>query len=364
MLDWIPLDLYTPFYFGVLVLLVLLVFLQTHAYEISNKANLSFMNNIGWVILLFVIIFIGFRQYSGAYFGDTSTYKKHFLHYQNGGAIFSTKDIFFHVFTKLCAQLVSLRVYFVLCAILYVFPLYLVCKKWFKAYWFYGLLFLIVAFSFWPYGTNGIRNGISTSLFLLGISRERKTWQIVWILLAIGFHKSIMLPTAAFVLANFYNQPKKLIYLWLLCIPLSLVGGGFFESFFASLGFDDDRISYLTDGNVNNDEFSSTGFRWDFLVYSGVAVFFGWYYIFKKDFKDKIYFWLFNTYVLSNAFWILVIRANFSNRFAYLSWFMMSLVIIYPLLKKYIISKQHKKIGLILLGYSSFTFIMNLLELL
>jgi hypothetical protein len=221
-------------------------------------------------------------------------------------------------------------------------------------------MFLITAFSFWAYGTNGIRNGIAGSFFLLGISREKRLWQLVWIILAIGFHKSLILPVGAFVLANFYNNPKKLIYLWLGCIPLSLVAGGFFETFFATLGFEDDRVSYLTEV-ADASQFENTGFRWDFLVYSATAVFAGWFYIFKRNYKDKVYFWLYNTYILTNAFWILVIRANYSNRFAYLSWFMISLVIVYPLLKQYIVSKQYKKIGIILFGYFSFTFIMNLL---
>jgi hypothetical protein len=40
---------------------------------------------------------------------------------------------------------------------------------------------------------------------------------------------------------------------------------------------------------------------------------------------------------------------------------MIGLVIIYPLLKQKIISSQHKKIGLILLAYFAFTFLMNVI---
>lgn len=47
------------------------------------------------------------------------------------------------------------------------------------------------------------------------------------------------------------------------------------------------------------------------------------------------------------------------NRFAYLSWFMLGLIIVYPLLRRKIIVNQHKKIGLILLIYFGFTFLMN-----
>ncbi len=129
--------------------------------------------------------------------------------------------------------------------------------------------------------------------------------------------------------------------------------------FFASLGFEDERVLYLTHGNIIDDDFSSTGFRWDFLIYSATAVFAGWYFIVKKGFNDKVYVTLFTTYVFANAFWILVIRANFSNRFAYLSWFMMALVIIYPFLKQELIPRQHKVLAKVMLVYVAFTFVMN-----
>src|SRR5690554_1589566 len=165
----------------------------------------------------------------------------------------------------------------------------------------YSFLFLVTAFSFWTYGTNGIRNGIAGSIFLWGMSREKKIWQVIIILIAINIHKSMALPAAAFLLANFYNNPKVLMYFWAFCIPLSLIAGGAFIDLFASIGFDD-RTSYLTQENIYNVEFASTGFRWDFLLYSATAVFAGWFYIFKRKYKDKIYFWLFNTYILTNAF--------------------------------------------------------------
>jgi hypothetical protein len=46
--------------------------------------------------------------------------------------------------------------------------------------------------------------------------------------------------------------------------------------------------------------------------------------------SDPFYARLVNTYLLTNAAWILVIHAIQSNRFAYLSWFMMPWVLLYP----------------------------------
>lgn len=359
MIDFIPIRLYTPIYYYILLIVVLVVFLSTQTKGLKSTEAVLLNNNFGSFVTVIVILFMGLRPIHGI-FADMTLYNKLFENYASGGSIASDKDVFFHVFTKISSKVMSARVYFLLCATLYVVPLYLVCKKWFNNYWFYAFLFLVSSFTFWAYGTNGIRNGIAGSLFLFGISREKRLWQIVFFVLAISFHKTMILPVAGFVIANLYNQPKKMIGFWVLCIPLSLIGGGFFENFFATVGFDDERITYLTD-EVNKEKFSSTGFRWDFLLYSAVGVFAGWYYIIKLKFKDRVYFWLFNTYLLANAFWILVIRANYSNRFAYLSWFMISLVIIYPLLKREMIPDQHKKIGYILMAYFGFSFLMNVL---
>lgn len=361
-MDFVPLEYYYQVHYLTMLFVVILTFVLSQSLKIESRANFDYMNSMGWFYFLFVLIFMGFRPISGYYFGDMRTYSDTFLKYADGAPITNTKDIVFHLFTKASAQIMSVHTYFMLCAVLYMMPLLIVSKKWFKDYWFYGFMFLVTAFSFWAYGTNGIRNGIAGSFFLLAISREKKLWQIVWIILAISFHKSMILPVGAFILANFYNKPRLIIFFWALCIPLSLVGGGFFESLFGNLGFGDERLGYLTK-EADAEKFANTGFRWDFLLYSATAVFAGWFYIVKRNYKDKVYFWLFNTYVISNAFWILIIRANFSNRFAYLSWFMIGLVIIYPLLRQFIIPKQYKKIGLIFLAYFAFTLFMNVLKI-
>ena len=350
-IDFIPLELYSPLFYLLMLLLTIFIgirLVQT-GIQFSNRGEI-------WVVL--VMLYMGLRPVS-YYFGDMGTYAQVFTKFKYGLFLESKKDWIFDTFMEWSAGVMSVEFFFLTCAVLYVYPVYLVSKKWFGGYWFYAFVLLAGSFSFWAFGTNGIRNGLATSLFLLGMSRDKRMYQALWIVLAIGVHKSLLLPALGFLLAQFYNQPKKMIAFWLLCIPLSLLFGGFWESFFASLGFEDERISYLTHGNINDDDFGSTDFRWDFLLYSATAVFAGWYFIVKKQFNDKIYFTLFTTYVFANAFWILVIRANFSNRFAYLSWFMMALVIVYPFLKQELIPRQHKVLAQVMLAYVAFTFVMN-----
>jgi hypothetical protein len=83
-----------------------------------------------------------------------------------------------------------------------------------------------------------------------------------------------------------------------------------------------------------------------------------WYVTHYRKFKDQTFNILANTYLLSNAFWIMVIRSAFSNRFAYLSWFIYPLVIVYPLLRMNIWKDQDRKTAIIFFLYSGFSFFM------
>ena len=354
MIDFIPLDYYFFLYLHGSLLLVLFTFLHSLFLSLDDRRNLSYINIAGYLLLIVLSIYIGLRPVSGKYFIDMRTYETHFNYYANGGAIVSVKDVFFHLFMKISASILTVNNFFLLCAVLYIYPMYRISKSLFKEYWFYAFLIFVVSFQFWPYGVNGIRNGIATSFFLLAVSfHSRRFIMVLFLVLAVLFHKSLMLPIFAFGLTFLFNKPKYILMGWVAAIPFSLVLGGYMESIFTSLGFADDRLSaYL------GDESSSGGFRFDFLIYSASAVFVGWYYIFRKNFQDKLYNQIFNTYLITNAFWILIIRANFSNRFAYLSWFMIGLVIIYPFLKERFYKNQNIVIGFVLLMYFGFTYFM------
>lgn len=361
MFDWVPLEYYRNIYNYILLAIFFLVIIYSEKYKLLDKNNLFNVNILFYLLFVFSLLYIGFRPISGKYFTDMATYNLNFNRYKiEGLSAIRDKDVLFQYFTYYCSRIMSANYYFFLLATMYIVPLYVVSKVNFKKGAFYAFVLFIGSFSFWAYGTNGIRNGIATSIFLLVFATNKKWIQLIIMLLAYNFHSSMLVPSIAFVIATFYRNPKYILYGWLACIPISLLGGDMLQSFFAGL-IEDNRTSYLTAGNKNNDNFSSTGFRWDFVFYSASAVFAGWYYIFKKNFEDKRYNLIYCTYVIANAFWILVIKANFSNRFAYLSWFMMALVIIYPLLKEYIFKEQYKKIGYIMLAYFGFTFLMSVI---
>ena len=354
----IPLPYYTYVYYNLLLFIIIGVYLKIRTQKLQFDGRSS-----AFVLLGIVVLYMGLRPISGRYFGDMGTYNRYFEYYATGGAILNSKDILWHLFMKICSNIMTAKSFFLLCSVLYITPLYIACKKWFGKEMYIPFLMLLASFSFWAYGTNGIRNGIATSFVILAFSygNKKKIKSLLLLVITFFIHSSIIIPAAAYLITMFYKNPKYYLRGWLLCIPLSLVLGSFWENFFASLGFNDERISYLTQGNINNDEFAYTGFRWDFLLYSASAIYAGYFFILKKKFNDKVYINLFNIYAAANAFWILVIRANFSNRFAYLSWFMMAVVIFYPFFKQQFFKNQPKVLGTVLLLYFGFTYIMYIL---
>ncbi|MCW5556033.1 MAG: EpsG family protein [Verrucomicrobiae bacterium] len=75
--------------------------------------------------------------------------------------------------------------------------------------------------------------------------------------------------------------------------------------------------------------------------------------------SDPFYARLVNTYLLSNALWVLVIHANQSNRFAYLSWFMMPWILLYPFVPGKVNDRPRTElIAAVLLVHYLFTYFM------
>lgn len=295
-------------------------------------------------------------------FGDMETYARVFDVMAMGGDPGISKDYGFYTLMRIIAWTGSKTLFFFIVSFLYVVPLYWASKRFFPRYYFFAFLILVASFSFWAYGTNGLRNGVATSLMILTFSfYDRKLIMYLLFLLSYSFHGSMLLPIAAYFMTLLYRNTPFYFVIWGLSIVLSLVAGGFFENVISSIGIlpEDKVLDYFRDKETYEESFAYTGFRWDFLLYSSMAVLIAYYFIFVKKFRDPLYLQLTGIFLLANSFWILVIRASFTNRFAYLSWFMMGLVIIYPYLKKLYWRNQFSVIGLITLLYFSFTFFMN-----
>ena len=355
--------LYYPYHLFVVSFFTLLYFLQLNRRSVNGVLRWKPMALTIIYALVFTVI-VGLRPVHGA-FGDTVTVANTFRIFKTAPiTIIGPRDAFFYYMQWFCAQRMDINSFLLICEVLYVVPMVIACRRLMKNGYDIAVIFCLAAFSFFTYGTNGIRSGIATSLVLLALSLIQgnvleKVICFVIAFIAVNFHRSTTLPVLCMFIVAFFKPGKLVFYFWLLSIVLSLVAGGPISSFFASLGFDD-RLDQYINAEIVEGRFSRTGFRWDFLLYSSMPILLGYYLIFKKKISDLRYDLLLGTYILSNSFWIMVIRAEYSNRFAYLSWFLYPLVLAYPLIRLKIWPRtQGQKVGIIMVGHLAFTLLMK-----
>lgn len=319
----------------------------------------------GTLLFTFAILLaMGLRPYNvpgvGRYFGDTINYYFSFMTASSTYGEFNYKDPGFGLFTAFISKYFSAGTYFFILSAFYIVPVYYAIKRLSPRHTFLLMLMFTTYFLFWANGVNGIRIGVASSWFLLGVTyKDKKSIQILLFALAVSFHLSIILPVIAYVLTFFYTNSKAYFVTWFTSIGLSLLLGGFWEKLFAGFDVGDERFSVYLTSQSDADVFAYTGFRWDFLLYSSIPVVLGAFYLYKKNFNDKFYSQILNTYLIANSFWILVIRSNFSNRFASLSWFLIPIIILLPLLKDRLLQNQESKIGLMLFFSFVFTYFMS-----
>lgn len=369
MFDFIPIQYYAH-YFDITVLVLLLIALWQCHKGLILKPHIVEMNaNWSVFIALLLILYMGLRPISG-YFGDTINYAQGFYDYQRSSVPFHWEwdrewlfQNLFHFFAKYS----NLHSFFLLCSAIYIGALWIATRKIFREYNYIPFLVILLMFSFWSYGVNGIRNGMGASLFILALSLVNKpVLALGCCFLAIGCHSSVYLMVAAATLAWFFKNSYYYLCGWIVSIALSYFVGASIQARLSTISLfaGDERFSgYLTGENMIGEivQMSMT-FRWDFLLYSSLAVAVGYYFIFQRNYKDEYYHWIYNIYLITNSFWILIIRAAYSNRFAQISWFIMPIVLIYPFMRQRFWNHHEKMLGYALVLFYAFTFYSNIIK--
>lgn len=316
------------------------------------------------IIIVLTIIYIGTRPIWC--YADTQLYTTMFNLVQRGewGALKSVKDEpFWDLIEYMCIDLTTASGWLFVIAIFYILGMSIATYRWLPRHFMLAIIFLFTSFSFWSYGTNGIRNGMATSIAMLGLSffcRSRKELITGYLLLILASltHKSCILTIMAATIALFLKNTKLNISIWLICIVLGILFQEQFKSLFGSL-IDDKRVAHYLTMDVSEKMFSTTGFRWDFLIYSAIPILVGWIAITKTKYIDKTYAFILHTYIFSNACWVLINTVAYSNRFAYLSWFLYPIVLIYPFCKFNFMKNQSVILGLLLIIFTAFTYFMG-----
>ena len=316
----------------------------------NAAAIVSPQKNSTWVMLIIAIIYIlwlGLRPINIA-FGDTPVYANQYHLYTQTGQVNEEHEYLWTAIMAFIADLkLSVNVWFLSIELCYIGFTAYACKRIFGNNSFWGFIFVITCFSFFSYGVNGIRNGLACSLTLFGMTfvksgKRNFIIPVIIFIIASQIHKTTILPSCCWLFSKYIDRKTTTaMWVWAAAIVISLFLGESVKDFILSFSFDKRLQGYVNLASSNvMDKFSHAGFRWDFLLYSATPILIGYYALQKKQIKDRIYSVYLNTYIYANSFWVLVNTAAYSNRFAYLSWFMYGIVLAYPLLKLKLFSNQ------------------------
>ena len=363
MIDFVPLQYYTWVYYWLMACLCM----ATGIYYLTDYGCRKLLTQnsgvFAFILCAILTVYVGLRPISGRYFVDMKMYA-HSYRYDLWGENLTLFDVrkewFFAYVMKFCKiSFNNVYVWFLVIDIFYFGCQLWACKKLLKENAWMAIMFVFFSYQFYTFGVNGLRNGMACALMMLAIAywadRDIKGYLIGFFifLLALGCHRSTALPMAALFVSTFIIKDiRTAILIWVGCIFASLLAGGVFQAFVSSIGFDDRMASY---SSAAMNQFSHTGFRWDFLLYSSMPVLLAGY-IRSRNIQDRTFSLLANTYIIANSFWVLICRVAFSNRFAYLSWFLYALVLAYGVIRVPVWKDQDRMAGWVLLAHTAFTF--------
>lgn len=356
----------SPLLYGTVYLIVVTILTIFISLEYNSKTNdrlgkTNTHNNItGYIISLIFALFIGFRPLSYI-FTDMVNYKADYYAFAYGLPFEFTWDtenfIFDNLFSWLGANYFDVSILFLIMSILYFCVAFKAMTKLFPKDALLGFITFLGAFSTFSYATNGIKAGVATSLFLCALAyRKNLILAILFLVLSLGFHHSMILPVGAFVICLLFRNTKYYIGFWIFAVIAALLHITVFQEMFSSMA-DERAQSYI--GKVDTYWGGTQGFRLDFVVYSVIPILIGYYAIFKKHFYSQGYNFILNLYLFTNAVWMLCMYANFTNRIAYLSWFLYPVVLIYPFLEKEFVNNQYQKLNYVVWFQLLFTLVMH-----
>lgn len=360
----IPAVFYQFFYLLFVAIITLVVASKYNVSANTTQFNYLEKETSVWLIVLFMVLFIGFRPLD-MLFVDMGHYAEMYMRVYDGIAMnfsLTTDNI---IFDNLLAWWGSVRLgytsFFVFIALIYFGCAYLGIRRLFPTHKLAAYLVFLAAFSTFSYGTNGIKAGAAASIFIWAMGyRDNMKICIPLVLLSWGFHHSMQLPVAAFILTWFYKSPKVYYYTWAFCMLMALMHVGAFASLFAS--YSDERgAGYLTSVNGGM-EGTKGGFRIDFIIYSAIPILIGYIMEMKRKIQvSPLYRDIIHLYICINGIWMLCMYAEFTNRIAYLSWFLYPIVLIYPFLCENWGSDKYMMFGRVMRLHLGFTIFMNMI---
>ena len=311
-----------------------IIYLLAYTFKALAKKRLA-RTHIGLIVIFAIAMIAAVGLYPEDLTYDKPRYANMYVRSLIEGTSYEFRDPGWIVYNTLCGWLLGERIdlFFLLTASIYVGGVYVMSRITFpKEYIGYYIIMSAGCLGFSNYGTNVMRAGIAISLLLLAYSIKIKTiFKLLLAIIAISFQISMIIPFVAFVGSKYIKHTSLAVLFWALCLGLSAANfdiGMIFEN----LGFVDERVDKYVSTIDDVGGIYKKGFRVDFLIYSIAPILISFYYLSIKRIKDARYSHIVRTYLLANAVWLLAIRIAFSDRLAYLSWFMIPYLTLYPII--------------------------------
>lgn len=240
--------------------------------------------------------------------------------------------------------------FFLFSSLLYSYSYFFLARKLFpKETMGYFILMTVGMMGFVSYGSNTIRAGISIAFLFFSISLPLKLkYRVFLFVLAVITHKAMIIPVVAFLSSYFIKNKRLVECFWIFCLLFSLIDIDL-ATLFEKVGFFDQRVEEYT-SSIGGDNDYGSRFRYDFLLYSIVPIYIANIWMNRYQYYNSMYELVYRSYILSNAIWVLVIRVAFSDRIAYLSWFLIPFLVLYPLLNGELMMKNVQKILVVVIG--------------
>lgn len=354
---------YYSIYLCIVAVLSIYVFHQYYfkpsAPIVANAPKRQTNSNV-YLLMIFMVAFIGFRPASGV-FVDMMNYIDYYHAFYEDTPFhwdWSAENLVFdNLFAFAGSINLGTTLFFVLIATIYFGCAYWGIKRLFPKDTAMAYLCFLGAFSTFSYATNGIKAGAAASMFILALSFYQEWKKCVLLMIAtIGFHHSMMMPIVAFVLAMVWKNPKFFFRGWVFCLICAIARVTIFQKLFAGIT-DESGADYLN--AIENDWGGRSGFRIDFVIYSIMPIIVGYYAIYKHKIQSKTYELLLKVYLTTNGIWMLCMYAAFTNRIAYLSWIIYPIILIYPLLNGNWGVNRYKVVSKIFIAHLAFTIFME-----
>lgn len=334
--------------------------------ESGDKLQLQPMGKlVPSLLFLSIGLWLGLRPFSGVYFGDTYNYAM--VYDMDLDLDFSTigwRDEWLWVMAmEWCRRAgLSAHGFFLIVELGYMGATLLAAIRLMPRHLPVALAFVLASAMFYAYGVNGIRSGLSCQIMVLAVAclcRGPRFWAFPLMLIAYSLHHSAALQIGTAIVGCFMlKKPKAAIVVWVVALVISILLSNQIAN--ALPDFDlDSRLQTYDAREIDMDQFSRQGYRWDFVLYSMLPLPLIWEVCVRKRVSDRAFDALASIYCLCNAAWLLLIRVPFNNRIGYLSWCMLPFVIAYPLVRLRIWRNQDRAIGLTLLGYLSLTLVIT-----